>query len=432
MTIPFQRRMLVSCVLVAGNFVACGGGNISSPPPQVSVSISPASANLPTGGSRQFTATVSGSANTAVTWQVNGVTGGDVVTGTITTGGLFAAPASVTATLTVAVMAVAQADPTKSASASVTITPVIGIVLSPGTVILAASGRQQFTATVTNTLNSAVTWQVNGVPGGNSALGTVSSAGLYTAPGSAIAVTITAVSNADLSKSASASVTVLPAHRIGTRGTSSGLAEFYDRSGGNTFVPRGNNYIRLAMLTEPNGNPFFGHSTFNVGLYDSSRSETALATMQAGGYNIVTVVLQGCCQNTIGDPAGGLSSAYIENVVDFLQRAKAHSIAVVFASQWLPSYGGYSEIMRPCYPQFDDINLQNLSSCGIKATITYYQDLVHGLISAQAPMDSIFGYELWDEYYYYATAAPLNATSGTITTANGQTYDMSRCHPSSR
>ena len=425
MTKGLRKPIVGSILLLAGNFFGCGGSNTSTPPPQVSVSISPASANLPTGGSRQFTASVSGTTNTAVTWQVNGETGGDATIGEISQSGLFAAPTSATRTSTVSVTALAQADPSKSASASVTITPVVAVGVSPTTAILASSGNQQFTATVSNTLNTGVTWQVNGMPGGNASLGTISNTGLYASPNSATTATITAVSAADPSKSASASVTVLAAHNFGTRTTSSGLAEFYDRSSGNRFVPRGNNYIRLATLTNPNGNSILGHSTFVVGLYDSARAETALASMQASGYNIVTVILEGCCQNTIGNPAGGLSSAYIQNVVDFLRRAKAHSMAVVFASQWLPSYGGYSEIMGPCYPKFDDINLQNLSSCGIEATITYYRDLVHGLIGAQAPMDAIFGYELWDEYYYYSAAAPLNTTSGTITTANGQTYDMS-------
>jgi hypothetical protein len=152
--------------------------------------------------------------------------------------------------------------------------------------------------------------------------------------------------------------------------------------------------------------------------------------MQASGYNIVTATLQGCCQNTIGDTNGGLSTAYIANVVDFLQRAKAHNIAVVFASSWLPAYGGFAEALGPCYPQFDDINLTNLSSCGIKATRMFFQDFVRALISNKAPLDAIFAYEVWDEYYYLSTAAPLNATSGMITAANGQAYDMSS--PSSK
>jgi uncharacterized protein (DUF1800 family) len=66
----------------------------------------------------------------------------------------------------------------------------------------------QFTATVTNESNSNVTWQVNGIAGGSSALGTISSTGLYTAPSSiptSNPVTITAVSVALPSLSGTAS-----------------------------------------------------------------------------------------------------------------------------------------------------------------------------------------------------------------------------------
>jgi hypothetical protein len=289
---------------------------------------------------------------------------------------------------------------------------------------VAAGGSQQFSSAVTGSSNAAVIWEVNGVAGGNGTAGTITATGLYTAPNTASKVVVSAVLQSNQSTSGKANVSVLAPHRFGVRTTVT-LAEFYDRTSGNTFVPRGNNYIRLAWLTDPNGNSIYSHSTFSVGLYDSARTETALASMQASGYNIVTVTLQGCCQGTIGNPAGGLSSAYIVNVVDFLHHAKDHAIAVVFGSQWLPAYGGFNEMLGPCYPQFDDINLTNLSSCGINATKTFFQDLVQALIDAGAPMDAICAYEVWDEYYYNATAAPLNATSGTVTTANGQTYDMS-------
>lgn len=430
MTNALRKQVASSLFWLLGNLAGCGGGGSTTAPPPpptipISVSISPASVNLPTGGSKQFSATVSGTANTAVTWQVNGLTGGTATTGVISQAGLFSAPASATSPSTVSVTAVAQADTSKSASARVTITPVVGVAVSPGSVILGAGATQQFTASVTNTLTTAVTWQVNGVTGGSAALGTISDTGLYISPGSAGAAVVSAISAADPSKSASANVIVLAPHNFGTRSTSSGFAEFYDRSTGNTFTPRGNNYVRLGTLTDPNGNPILAHTTFNVGLYDSAHAEAALAAMQAAGYNIVTATLQGCCQNTIGDPAGGLSAKYLANLVDFLQRAKAHSIAVVITGQWLPAFGGFSEIMGPCYPEFNDINLQNLSSCGIKATATFFQDLVQGLINAKAPMDAIFAYELWDEYYYNVIQTPLSNTSGTVTAANGQTYDMS-------
>ncbi|HSY33582.1 MAG TPA: hypothetical protein VLA42_16480, partial [Verrucomicrobiae bacterium] len=81
---------------------------------------------------QQFTAAVTGSANTAVTWQVNGVTGGSQKFGFISSTGLFVAPSAVptksdgqgnTITTTLTITAVSQADSTASATSTVTIVP---------------------------------------------------------------------------------------------------------------------------------------------------------------------------------------------------------------------------------------------------------------------------------------------------------------------
>jgi len=82
--------------------------------------------------------------------------------------------------------------------------------VSPTTASLTIGQTTTFSATVTNTSNTAVTWNVNGVAGGNSSVGTISAAGVYTAPGRVPSSTIliTATSAADTSKSASASVNV--------------------------------------------------------------------------------------------------------------------------------------------------------------------------------------------------------------------------------
>ncbi|MHC1725873.1 MAG: glycoside hydrolase family 44 protein [Syntrophobacteraceae bacterium] len=95
----------------------------STPPPPVVVSISPTSASLPAGKSRQFTVGVSGTANTSVTWKVNGVTGGNTALGTISSSGLYKAPGTVPDPAVVTISATSKADTTKSASAKVKITP---------------------------------------------------------------------------------------------------------------------------------------------------------------------------------------------------------------------------------------------------------------------------------------------------------------------
>lgn len=67
---------------------------------------------------------------------------------------------------------------------------------------------QQFTATVANSQNSAVTWQVDGIPSGNADVGVISPDGLYTSPSHDGVHTITATSVEYPTKSANAAVTV--------------------------------------------------------------------------------------------------------------------------------------------------------------------------------------------------------------------------------
>jgi hypothetical protein len=72
--------------------------------------------------SQTFTAIVTDTTNTAVSWQVNNVPGGNSMVGTISASGVYAPPATVSGTMTVAVTAVSLAVKTQSGSAQVVIT----------------------------------------------------------------------------------------------------------------------------------------------------------------------------------------------------------------------------------------------------------------------------------------------------------------------
>lgn len=184
------------------------------PPASVKVTLSPGSATVQTGKTQQFTATVTGTTNTGVTWQVNGVTGGNATTGTISGAGLYTAPNQLPNPAVVSVKAISNADSTKSASSTVTISqPPVAVTVAPASATVEVGKTQQFTANVTGTTNTAVTWQVNGVTGGNASAGTISASGLYTAPATVpnpAAVTVKAISSADPAKSATGTVTVTP------------------------------------------------------------------------------------------------------------------------------------------------------------------------------------------------------------------------------
>ena len=83
----------------------------------IAVAVAPTSATLAPSGTQQFSATVSGSANQAVTWSIS------PAFGAISSSGLYMAPGTVAATQNVSVIATSVADPTRSASATVTLTP---------------------------------------------------------------------------------------------------------------------------------------------------------------------------------------------------------------------------------------------------------------------------------------------------------------------
>jgi hypothetical protein len=96
------------------------------------VSVQPVSASVSDFRTQQFTAAVNGTTNTAVTWQVNGATGGSQKFGFISSTGLFVAPSAVptksdsqgnTITTTLQITAVSQADATASGTSTVTIVP---------------------------------------------------------------------------------------------------------------------------------------------------------------------------------------------------------------------------------------------------------------------------------------------------------------------
>ena len=59
-----------------------------------SIAISPSYTTVGVNGTVPYTATVTGLTNTPVTWSVNGIKGGNATYGTITSAGLYKAPAA--------------------------------------------------------------------------------------------------------------------------------------------------------------------------------------------------------------------------------------------------------------------------------------------------------------------------------------------------
>jgi YD repeat-containing protein len=100
------------------------------------------------------------------------------------------------------------------------------LVVTPTMALVLPNHTQQFGATLNGTPTS-VLWSVNGIPGGDATIGTISPMGLYTAPSTqalAIGVTITATHAEDTFLSASATVAVIVPRPV-TTAASVALAE---------------------------------------------------------------------------------------------------------------------------------------------------------------------------------------------------------------
>jgi hypothetical protein len=201
--LPKQFGFILLLSALAWFSTGCAGisNSAAAQPPSSSnkISLSPATLTIPSGAQQQFTATSTG--NTLFVWSASA--------GSISNTGLYTAP-SVTSSTKVKVTATTAADTSTVAISEITIVPPnkITINVAPATATISSGGKQQFSATLTSTSNTAVTWQAS--------KGTISSTGLFAAPSvtSSTVVTVTAASAADKSVIATSEVTVQPPSKL--------------------------------------------------------------------------------------------------------------------------------------------------------------------------------------------------------------------------
>jgi hypothetical protein len=117
-------------------------------------------------------------------------------------------------------------------------TPSPPIALSPTSANLLVGQSQQFAVTLNNMSDTGLTWHVNGVVGGNSTSGTVSTIGKYTAPAAVpnpATVTVSATSTADPTKVGSAQVVISVAAPVLTISPASATVKIGPPAGSQNF-----------------------------------------------------------------------------------------------------------------------------------------------------------------------------------------------------
>ncbi|WP_306601923.1 right-handed parallel beta-helix repeat-containing protein [Geothrix sp. 21YS21S-2] len=185
--------------------------------PVITVTLNPSgSATMSPSGSQSFTATVGGTTNSGVSWDVDGIAGGSAAVGTISGSGTTVSYIAPATTGTHTITATSAANTSVSASTTVTVQSSSAVTVSLakiGTSYVRASGATIFTATVSGSSNTSVTWTVDGVANGSATAGTIATPvwnykAIYNAPSSTGTHTVKATSVADPTKSASITLTV--------------------------------------------------------------------------------------------------------------------------------------------------------------------------------------------------------------------------------
>ncbi|MFY9689104.1 MAG: hypothetical protein WAJ86_04150 [Candidatus Acidiferrales bacterium] len=232
-----MRSWSIGAVVLLAAWAAGCGGN-STP---VGVTVSPTPETVLLNNSVQFSASVSGASTTTVYWQVclpatstSGTTPPPVTTkptdctpipgittpkgdtvlagyGVIQQTGLYTAPAVLPTPDRAVILVTSTIDPTAFTTADLTIDSGIRVQVTPLTAIISPTESFQFTANVTGpTTDRGVSWTISQAGTTNPPpLGTISSAGYYTAPPTSPgSVTVTATSSADPTQSGSATVSV--------------------------------------------------------------------------------------------------------------------------------------------------------------------------------------------------------------------------------
>lgn len=200
---PLRRSAAALLATLGAATLACSSGSSASPQTartEVTVAVTPGQVQLAPGTTIAFAATVTGTADTSVTWSVQEASGGAV-----DAAGTYQAPQGEG---TYHVIARSVADPSASAAATVTVsaapapppppsTPTtVALTISPATAAVSSCQSVTLTATVTGSTNTAVSWAVQeGAAGGS-----VTPAGVYTAPAIAGTYHVVGTSQADPSK----------------------------------------------------------------------------------------------------------------------------------------------------------------------------------------------------------------------------------------
>lgn len=205
-----------------------------------------------------------------------------------------------------------------------------------------------------------------------------------------------------------------------------GKAGFYLKDSNTPFIVNGVNYVGLRGGDH---STFEAATEFTPAAYDPYKAEAMFKVLKKHGYNSVRVFLMGGRHELNPGLAGnaettaGIYAPYMENVIDFLKRAKKYGIYVI------TNFGENEMINNDYFKQLSNgASTQGIlfSKEGLTAKKKYISYILGYIKSKdESLLDIIMSMSMQNEFAFNGNEAPFNQTSGTYTFLDGTTYDMS-------
>lgn len=202
---------------------------------------------------------------------------------------------------------------------------------------------------------------------------------------------------------------------------------------GAVFSPVGFNYIRLdAKAWHQTFAPrAYNDGTNTVQGYDGPAATAMFKKLAAAKFNTVRVFINQSVKDPASVVAGsaatvGLDPAYMDNVTDFLRRARAEDIFVIPALGFFPATDYYNALCKKPGPaNVTGGNLYYFDPQRIVAKKRYIKDFFDAiLIRDPEAIRAVLALDLGNELCYPVDAKPFNLSTGSVTGPNGVTYDL--------
>ena len=229
-----------------------------------------------------------------------------------------------------------------------------------------------------------------------------------------------------------------PLPRIAIR-SGSPAAQFYNVVTGARFTPDGFSYTILNQIAYKARNPnaaTWAHVTLDPGFYDPAAIDAALTAIAGDDFNVVRIIVdsgdsvhQSRGQYGIAGPpdSEGLYKPVVDNLLDFLRRAREHRVYVIVTMHAWPENRGFKNIVQAgTLPHVTGTSQYYFAPGGIRAKAEYAKELVSDVASADGGslLSTVLAWELQVEIFVSDETEPFSLHSGTVRTADGKSYDM--------